>query len=250
MALEEVVEVGPDGLATLVGRVGRLVVDGVGGVGGGRPVGVADLQGLAELLEVVGRADRAGVDLGHLGVDGDAVLLAGRAAVGGQAGPLVDGHVAVPDDGRPQEQGQPQPDAPGAEGGDLLAQDEPAEQEGGGQRVDHRRPGGGHVVDVAVLVGGAPVRVGRPGQPGVGHGHAAAVGRAGRPEHDADVQAGPEERPQQPDPGQLGVVVGQVVDGPGDQPERPHGHEQPAGDDHRSLPPWVEGAVIGAGRWC
>src|SRR4029453_4952572 len=37
-ALEEVVEVGPDRLAALVGRVGRLVVDGVGGIGGGGPV--------------------------------------------------------------------------------------------------------------------------------------------------------------------------------------------------------------------
>src|SRR4029453_2510485 len=99
VALEEVVEVGPDRLAALMRRVGRLVVDGVGGIRGGRPVGVADLEGLAELLEVVGRADRAGVDLADLGMDGDTVLLPGRAAVGREAGPLVDGHVAVPDHG-------------------------------------------------------------------------------------------------------------------------------------------------------
>jgi hypothetical protein len=102
------------------------------------------------------------------------------------------------------------------------------------------------VVDVAVLVGGAALLVGRAGQPGVGHRHPAPVGRAGDPQHDADVQAGPEEGTQQPDPGQLGMVVEQVVDGTGNQAEQPHGHEQPAGDDH----PGVPSRVTSAGRWC
>src|SRR5829696_3317554 len=86
VALEQVVEVGADRLAALVRGVGRLVVDGVGGVGGRRPVGVADLQGLAELLEVVGRAGRAGVDHGDLG---------GLGGLGGLGCPRVDGDAVL-----------------------------------------------------------------------------------------------------------------------------------------------------------
>ena len=61
----------------------------------------------------------------------------GGTAVRGQAGPLVDGDVAVPDDGGSEEQGQPEPMPQGPLAA-ICAQDEPAEQEGRGQQYTTR----------------------------------------------------------------------------------------------------------------
>jgi hypothetical protein len=102
------------------------------------------------------------------------------------------------------------------------------------------------VVDVAVLVGGAPPLVGGTGEAGVGGWGAAAVGGAGRPQGDADEQAGEEERAEHADPGKLRVVVEEVVDGAGGEAEQAHADEQAGGDDHPALP----SRIIGAGRWC